>query len=94
VARARGRVRRRIGVRTRTGRSYGVGGRHDEHGTFDWEYDVEAEVLYLSQGDPREAIGVDASEGLIFRYDVATERLVGLTIVGVRRRLAQKSAGS
>ena len=66
----------------------------DEHGTFEWEYDVEADVLYLSQGEPREAIGVDAGEGLIFRYDDATERLVGLTIVGVRARLAQGSAGS
>jgi uncharacterized protein YuzE len=66
----------------------------DEHGTFDWEYDVEADVLYLSQGEPREAIGVDAGEGLILRYDAATERLVGLTIVGVRARLAQGSAES
>jgi uncharacterized protein YuzE len=66
----------------------------DEHGTFDWEYDVEADVLYLSQGEPREAIGVDAGEGLILRYDAATERLVGLTIIGVRARLAQGSAES
>lgn len=65
----------------------------DEHGTFEWEYDAGADVLYLSQDEPREAIGVDAGEGLIFRYDEATERLVGLTIVGVRARLAQRSAG-
>lgn len=64
----------------------------DEHGTFEWEYDAEADVLYLSQDEPRAAIGVDAGEGVIFRYDEATERLVGLTIVGVRARLAQGSA--
>lgn len=65
----------------------------DEHGTFEWEYDAEADVLYLSQDEPRAAIGVDAGEGVIFRYDEATERLVGLTIVGARAWLAHGSAG-
>lgn len=66
----------------------------DDHGTFDWEYDAEADVLYLSHEEPREAIGVDAGDGLIFRYDEATERLVGVTITGIRARLTQRSAGS
>lgn len=61
----------------------------DEHGTFEWEYDAEADVLYLSQNEPSKAIGVDAGNGLIFRYDEATEKLVGVTIVGVRARLAK-----
>lgn len=64
-----------------------------EHGSFDWEYDAEADVLYLSHGEPREAIGIDAGDGLVFRYDEATEMLVGLTIVGVRARLAARSSG-
>lgn len=63
----------------------------EEHGSFDWEYDADADVLYLSQGEPREAIGVDAGDGLIFRYDEASEKLVGLTIVGIRARLSAKS---
>ena len=66
----------------------------DERGTFDWEYDVDADVLYLSHGEPREAVGVDAGDGLIFRYDEATDTLVGLTIVGVRARLTPASSGS
>lgn len=66
----------------------------DDHGTFDWEYDAEADVLYLSHEEPREAIGVDAGDGLIFRYDEAPERLVGVTITGVHARLTQRSAGS
>ena len=64
----------------------------DERGTFEWEYDSQADVLYLSQDEPREAIGVDAGDGLIFRYDEATEKLVGVTIVGVRARLTPKSS--
>jgi len=66
----------------------------DEHGTFQWEYDAEADVLYLSQDEPREAIGVDVGDGLIFRYDEAADRLVGVTIVGVRARLTPKSSDS
>ena len=64
----------------------------EEHGSFDWEYDAEADVLYLSHGEPREAIGVDAGDGLIFRYDEAAEMLAGLTITGVRARLAARSS--
>ena len=65
----------------------------DEHGSFDWEYDAEADVLYLSHGEPREAIGIDAGDGLIFRYDESSGTLVGLTIAGVRARLAARSSG-
>jgi uncharacterized protein YuzE len=65
----------------------------DNHGTFEWEYDAEADVLYLSHGEPREAVGVDAGDGLVFRSDEATGTLVGVTIVGVRARLVSGSAG-
>ena len=63
----------------------------EEQGTFEWEYDVEADVLYLSEGTPRPALGVDVGEGLIFRYDESSGKLVGVTIVGVRSRLSQQS---
>ncbi len=33
----------------------------DERGTFEWEYDSQADVLYISQEEPREAIGVSKS---------------------------------
>jgi len=66
----------------------------DERGTWEWEYDVEADVLYLSHGEPREAVGIDAGDGLIFRYDETADRMVGVTVVGVRARLQAKSEGS
>ncbi|HLF86178.1 MAG TPA: DUF2283 domain-containing protein, partial [Nitrospiria bacterium] len=34
-----------------------------------WEYDEEADVLYISVGEPRPAIGTDIGEGVIVRYD-------------------------
>jgi len=37
--------------------------------TIVWEYDKEADVLYLSIGEPRPAVGLDIGEGLILRYN-------------------------
>lgn len=52
-----------------------------------WDYDAEADVLYVSVGTPRPAEGVDIGEGVILRYDRAERELVGLTVVGLRARL-------
>lgn len=60
----------------------------DKHGTFEWEYDTVADVLYLSVGVPREAVGVDLGEGLVARYDESSGEVVGLTVIGVRQRLS------
>jgi len=54
-----------------------------------WDYDEEADVLYLSFGDPRPAIGVDIGEGVVLRYDEPRQEVVGLTILGLRARLLQ-----
>lgn len=53
----------------------------------DWKYDEEADTLYLSFGKPRPALGVDVGQGVILRYDEKAREVVGLTIVGVGRRL-------
>ena len=55
----------------------------------DWEYDGEADTLYISFGAPKPAVGVDIGEGVIVRYDEKARELVGLTIVGVGRRLEE-----
>ena len=52
-----------------------------------WDYDEEADVLYLSVGSPQDALGVDIGEGLIVRMDAAENEVVGLTVVGLRSRL-------
>lgn len=52
-----------------------------------WDYDEEADVLYLSVGQPSEALGVDIGEGLVVRMDPAEKEVVGLTVVGLRSRL-------
>ena len=53
----------------------------------DWDYDGEADVLYLSLGEPTPAVGVDIGEGVILRYDEARQEVVGLTLIGLRARL-------
>lgn len=52
-----------------------------------WDYDEEADVLYLSVGRPQNALGVDIGEGLVVRMDVSEKEVVGLTVVGLRSRL-------
>jgi uncharacterized protein YuzE len=49
-----------------------------------WEYDEEADVLYISVGKPRPAVGVDIGEGVIVRWDEKKKEIVGLTIIGLR----------
>lgn len=51
-----------------------------------WEFDEEADVLYISVGKPRPAIGTDIGEGVIVRYDDKKKEVVGITIIGFRTR--------
>lgn len=61
--------------------------------TFDYvSYDSEADVLYLSIGDPSSAVHFEESaEGHALRYD-ENGRLVGITIVNARRLLEREGA--
>ena len=43
----------------------------------DWEYDGEADTLYISFGKPRAAVGVDVGEGVVVRYDEKAKEVVG-----------------
>ncbi|HLE14047.1 MAG TPA: DUF2283 domain-containing protein [Anaerolineales bacterium] len=52
-----------------------------------WEYDEEADVLYLSVGEPRQGVGMDIGEGIIVRYDEAEKEVLGLTLIGLRARV-------
>lgn len=61
-----------------------------EHGTLDWEYDSGADVLYLSVGSPRPAVGVDVGDRLIVRYDEATGEILGLTVIDLMSRLIER----
>ncbi len=54
-----------------------------------WEYDGEADVLYLSFGKPKAAVGIDIGDGVIVRYDEKRGEVVGLTILGIQAKLVE-----
>ena len=60
--------------------------------SLNWEYDEEADVLYISVGKPRAAVGTDIGDGVVVRYDAKKREVVGLTIVGFRARTMQSIA--
>jgi uncharacterized protein YuzE len=64
----------------------------DRRERLDWKYDSAADVLYVSVGKPRKAVGIDIGQGVVVRYDEAKGEVVGLTILGVRQRVAASLA--
>lgn len=59
----------------------------EKPGVINWDYDEDADVLYISIGEPQAALGVDIGEGVIVRYDEGHNEVVGLTLIGLRDRL-------
>lgn len=57
--------------------------------SLNWEYDEEADVLYISVGEPQTAVGMDIGEGVIVRYNEKKNEVVGITIIGLRARTLQ-----
>ena len=57
-----------------------------------WDYDEDADVLYLSIGDPQPAVGLDVGDGVIVRYDEVRKEVIGLTFIGLRARLLKTLA--
>ena len=51
---------------------------------FDYvRYDAEADVLYLSMGEPREGYGKETPEGHFLRYD-ENDEFYGVTLIDVQ----------
>ncbi len=59
----------------------------DKKENLNWNYDEEADVLYISIGEPQKALGIDIGEGAVVRYKEETKEVVGLTLLGVKERL-------
>lgn len=55
----------------------------------EWDYDEDADVLYLSIGAPRKAVGVDIGEGTIIRFDEKQREIVGMTIIGLKEKVLE-----
>jgi uncharacterized protein YuzE len=58
-----------------------------------WDYDAEADVLYISFGNPQNAEGVDIGEGTIVRVQTETNEITGLTIINPLHRTIKSLSG-
>jgi len=48
-----------------------------------WDYDREADTLYISFGKPRPALTMDVGSGVLLRCVEETGKLVGFTGIGI-----------
>ena len=55
-----------------------------------FKYDRDADVLYCSFGEPRPALSVEVSHGVVVRHDPETEEVVGFTVVDFFKRFAER----
>jgi uncharacterized protein YuzE len=53
-------------------------------------YDKEADVLYISLGEPCAAVAVDISDGVIARYNEESQSIVGITVIGLQQRVLKE----
>jgi uncharacterized protein YuzE len=51
-----------------------------------WDYDAEADVLYIAVGSPQEAEGVNIGNGVIIRVLPESKEIVGFTILNPLKR--------
>jgi len=58
-----------------------------------WDYDAEADVLYISFGNPRNAEGVDIGEGTIIRIQPDSKEIIGVTILNPLHRTLSSLMG-
>ena len=57
-----------------------------------FSYDKAADVLYVSVGRPKAAVGELLENGVIVRRDPKTDQVVGFTIVDFTRHFASRNA--
>jgi len=58
-----------------------------------WDYDAEADVLYISFGNPKNAEGVDIGEGTIMRIQPDSNEIIGITILNPLNRTLSSLMG-
>lgn len=53
-------------------------------------YDKDADVMYVSIGDPKPAICETLDNGVIIRYDEKSDKVIGFTIIDFIKRFSIK----
>ena len=57
-----------------------------------WDYDAEADVLYISFGNPKVAEGIDIGDGTIIRLNPDSNEINGVTIINPVKRTLNSMA--
>lgn len=57
----------------------------------DWDYDEEADVLYISFGKPQPALTEELGDGFLARFRESDAELIGFTILDASRLLKEKA---
>lgn len=55
-----------------------------------YRYDWEEDILYVTVGESREAIALEAGEGILIRIDPESDEVVGFTIIDFVARFKRK----
>ncbi len=58
-----------------------------------WDYDADADVLYISFGNPKNAEGIDIGEGTIIRIEPDSKEIIGITILNPLHRTLSSLMG-
>ncbi len=58
-----------------------------------FDFDREADVLYVSLGRPRRAISREVGDDVLVRFDLKTNRVVGFTILNFGKWFAHHKRG-
>ena len=66
----------------------------EKRDNLNWDYDAEADVLYISFENPMNAEGVDIGEGTIIRIQPDTKEIIGLTIINPLQRTLSSIMGT
>ena len=59
------------------------------HG-YQTDYDKEADVLYISFGKPKKAIGIEVDQGSVVRVNPFNDSVVGITIIDFSYKYGKK----
>ena len=62
----------------------------ERQSNLNWDYDADADVLYISIGEPKVAEGIDIGEGVIVRVSPQSNEVVGLTIIGLSKWVMER----
>ena len=58
----------------------------EKKNNINWDYDADADVLYISFGNPKNAESVDIGEGTIIRMEPDSKEIIGITILNPLNR--------